>query len=73
MRKTFVFIFILHYFVHNENNKVIINVFYYFKITEIRGFTPPILNEKLHTMSARLEDTVVIPCVAYANPPPSNR
>ncbi|XP_057323530.1 cell adhesion molecule Dscam2-like isoform X3 [Microplitis mediator] len=43
------------------------------QLAEIRGFTPPILNEKLHTMSARLEDTVVIPCVAYANPPPSNR
>ncbi|XP_044574410.1 Down syndrome cell adhesion molecule-like protein Dscam2 isoform X3 [Cotesia glomerata] len=43
------------------------------QLAEIRGFTPPILNEKLHTMSARLEETVVIPCVAYANPPPTNR
>ncbi|XP_034948781.1 Down syndrome cell adhesion molecule-like protein Dscam2 isoform X2 [Chelonus insularis] len=43
------------------------------QLAEIRGFTPPILNEKLQTLSARLEDTVVIPCVAYANPPPSNR
>ncbi|KAK0089164.1 hypothetical protein PV325_008743 [Microctonus aethiopoides] len=45
----------------------------FYVIAEIRGSTPPILNEKLHTMSARLEDTVVIPCVAYANPPPTNR
>ncbi|XP_044020964.1 Down syndrome cell adhesion molecule-like protein Dscam2 isoform X2 [Aphidius gifuensis] len=43
------------------------------QLTEVRGSTPPILNEKLLTMSGRLEDTVVIPCVAYANPPSTNR
>ncbi|XP_025163016.1 Down syndrome cell adhesion molecule-like protein Dscam2 isoform X2 [Harpegnathos saltator] len=43
------------------------------QLTEIRGSMPPIINEKLVYMSARLKDTVVIPCVAYANPTPSNR
>lgn len=40
---------------------------------EIRGSMPPIINDKLVYMSARLKDTVVIPCVAYANPIPTNR
>ncbi|XP_012218067.1 cell adhesion molecule Dscam2-like isoform X2 [Linepithema humile] len=43
------------------------------QLTEIRGFMPPIINDKLVYMSARLKDTVVIPCVAYANPTPTNR
>ncbi|XP_036147341.1 Down syndrome cell adhesion molecule-like protein Dscam2 isoform X4 [Monomorium pharaonis] len=43
------------------------------QLTEIRGSMPPIINEKLVYMSARLKDTVVIPCVAYANPTPTNR
>ncbi|XP_014485965.1 PREDICTED: Down syndrome cell adhesion molecule-like protein Dscam2 isoform X3 [Dinoponera quadriceps] len=43
------------------------------QLTEIRGSMPPIINEKLVYMSSRLKDTVVIPCVAYANPTPSNR
>lgn len=44
-----------------------------FLFPEIRGSMPPIINEKLVYMSARLKDTVVIPCVAYANPTPTNR
>ncbi|XP_072746740.1 cell adhesion molecule Dscam2 isoform X1 [Anoplolepis gracilipes] len=43
------------------------------QLTEIRGSMPPIINEKLVYMSARLKDTVVIPCVAHANPTPTNR
>ncbi|GAB1864901.1 Down syndrome cell adhesion molecule [Camponotus japonicus] len=43
------------------------------QLTEIRGTMPPIINEKLVYMSARLKDTVVIPCVAHANPTPTNR
>ncbi|XP_020288503.1 Down syndrome cell adhesion molecule-like protein Dscam2 isoform X2 [Pseudomyrmex gracilis] len=43
------------------------------QLNEIRGTMPPIINEKLVYMSARLKDTVVIPCVAYANPTPTNR
>ncbi|XP_066603211.1 cell adhesion molecule Dscam2-like isoform X2 [Prorops nasuta] len=43
------------------------------QLTEIRGFMPPIINEKILFMSARVDDTVVIPCVAYANPQTSNR
>ncbi|XP_025265395.1 Down syndrome cell adhesion molecule-like protein Dscam2 isoform X4 [Camponotus floridanus] len=43
------------------------------QLTEIRGTMPPIINEKLVYMSARLKDTVVIPCVAHANPTPINR
>ncbi|XP_070159734.1 cell adhesion molecule Dscam2 isoform X3 [Polyergus mexicanus] len=43
------------------------------QLTEIRGSMPPIINEKLVYTSARLKDTVVIPCVAHANPTPTNR
>ncbi|KAL0115399.1 hypothetical protein PUN28_010725 [Cardiocondyla obscurior] len=43
------------------------------QLTDIRGSMPPIINEKLVYMSARLKDTVVIPCVAYANPTSTNR
>ncbi|XP_032663875.1 Down syndrome cell adhesion molecule-like protein Dscam2 isoform X5 [Odontomachus brunneus] len=43
------------------------------QLTEIRTFMPPIISEKLVYMSARLKDTVVIPCVAYAHPTPTNR
>ena len=37
---------------------------------EIRSSMPPMINEKVVYMSARLKDTIVIPCVAYGNPPP---
>ncbi|XP_015601116.1 Down syndrome cell adhesion molecule-like protein Dscam2 isoform X2 [Cephus cinctus] len=43
------------------------------QLTEISRAMPPILNEKLVYMTSRLEEIVVIPCVAYANPRPSNR
>ncbi|XP_043669465.1 Down syndrome cell adhesion molecule-like protein Dscam2 isoform X1 [Vespula pensylvanica] len=43
------------------------------QLTELRGSMPPIINEKLVYKSVRLKDTVVIPCVAYANPTPTNR
>ncbi|GLG93725.1 Uncharacterized protein GBIM_01082 [Gryllus bimaculatus] len=43
------------------------------QLTNIRGTVPPILNEKLVSVTARLDDTVVVPCVAYANPRPHYR
>ncbi|XP_043798140.1 Down syndrome cell adhesion molecule-like protein Dscam2 isoform X4 [Apis laboriosa] len=43
------------------------------QLTEIRSTMPPMINEKVVYMSARLKDTVVIPCVAYGNPTPTNR
>ncbi|XP_014607837.1 PREDICTED: Down syndrome cell adhesion molecule-like protein Dscam2 isoform X3 [Polistes canadensis] len=43
------------------------------QLTELRGSVPPIINEKLVYKSARLKETIVIPCVAYANPTPINR
>ncbi|XP_043500518.1 Down syndrome cell adhesion molecule-like protein Dscam2 isoform X2 [Polistes fuscatus] len=43
------------------------------QLTELRGSVPPIINEKLVYKSARLKETIVIPCVAYANPTPTNR
>ncbi|XP_061927302.1 cell adhesion molecule Dscam2 isoform X3 [Apis cerana] len=43
------------------------------QLTEIRSTMPPMINEKVVYTSARLKDTVVIPCVAYGNPTPTNR
>ncbi|XP_076675488.1 cell adhesion molecule Dscam2 isoform X6 [Andrena cerasifolii] len=43
------------------------------QLTEIRSSMPPMINEKVVYMSARLKDTIVIPCVAYGNPTPTNR
>ncbi|XP_059481325.1 cell adhesion molecule Dscam2-like isoform X4 [Neocloeon triangulifer] len=43
------------------------------QLTDIRGLVHPILYDKLVTVTARVDDTVVIPCVAYANPRPSYR
>ncbi|XP_076641621.1 cell adhesion molecule Dscam2 isoform X4 [Halictus rubicundus] len=43
------------------------------QLTEIRSTMPPMINEKVVYMSARLKDTIVIPCVAYGNPTPTNR
>lgn len=45
----------------------------FFLVAEIRSTMPPMINEKVVYMSARLKDTVVIPCVAYGNPTPTNR
>lgn len=42
-------------------------------VADLRGFSAPKLNEKLIHVAARLGDTIVVPCVAYANPPPTNR
>lgn len=47
--------------------------FWVFLIAEIRSTMPPMINEKVVYTSARLKDTVVIPCVAYGNPTPANR
>ncbi|KOX73570.1 Down syndrome cell adhesion molecule-like protein Dscam2 [Melipona quadrifasciata] len=43
------------------------------QLTEIRSTMHPMINEKVVYMSARLKDTIVIPCVAYGNPTPTNR
>ncbi|XP_023290163.1 Down syndrome cell adhesion molecule-like protein Dscam2 [Orussus abietinus] len=43
------------------------------QLTEIRDSMPPIINEKLIYKSVRVEDVVVLPCVAYAHPRPTNR
>lgn len=51
----------------------IITGFIRFFFAEIRSTMPPMINEKVVYMSARLKDTVVIPCVAYGNPTPTNR
>nr|CAD7423173.1 unnamed protein product [Timema monikensis] len=40
------------------------------QLTDIRGPVAPILNEKLVMISAKVDETVVVPCVAYANPRP---
>lgn len=42
-------------------------------VSEARGAMPPMLSDKLVYISARVEETIVIPCVAYANPRPTNR
>ncbi|XP_053999258.1 cell adhesion molecule Dscam2-like isoform X3 [Hylaeus anthracinus] len=43
------------------------------QLTETRSSMPPMMNEKVVYMSVRLKDTIVIPCVAYGNPTPTNR
>nr|CAD7393257.1 unnamed protein product [Timema cristinae] len=43
------------------------------QLTDIRGPVAPILNEKLVMISAKVDETVVVPCVAYANPRPQYR
>ncbi|XP_043279367.1 Down syndrome cell adhesion molecule-like protein Dscam2 isoform X3 [Venturia canescens] len=43
------------------------------QLIDLRGFSAPKLNEKLIHVAARLGDTIVVPCVAYGNPPPTNR
>ncbi|XP_065347787.1 cell adhesion molecule Dscam2-like isoform X4 [Cloeon dipterum] len=43
------------------------------QLTEIRGLVHPTLYDKLVTLTARVDDTVVVPCVALANPRPSYR
>lgn len=34
---------------------------------------PPIMNDKIKYITVRLKESVVIPCVAYANPKPIYR
>ncbi|XP_069692741.1 cell adhesion molecule Dscam2-like [Periplaneta americana] len=43
------------------------------QLTDIRGPVPPVLNERLLILTAKVDDTVVVPCVAYANPRPHYR
>jgi hypothetical protein len=45
----------------------------FFLQTDIRGPVPPVLNERLLILTAKVDDTIVIPCVAYANPRPHYR
>ena len=39
----------------------------------MRELVPPIMNEKVVSITARVGDPVVVPCVAYANPKPVYR
>ncbi|XP_017790457.1 PREDICTED: Down syndrome cell adhesion molecule-like protein Dscam2 [Habropoda laboriosa] len=43
------------------------------QLTEIRSTVQPKINEKVVYTSSRLKETIVIPCVAYGNPTPTNR
>uniref|UniRef100_A0A1I8PU60 Ig-like domain-containing protein n=2 Tax=Stomoxys calcitrans TaxID=35570 RepID=A0A1I8PU60_STOCA len=43
------------------------------QLTEMRELVPPIMNEKVVSITARMGDPVVVPCVAYANPKPVYR
>lgn len=43
------------------------------QLTEMRETVPPIMNEKQRQFTVRLDDTIVIPCIAYANPIPVYR
>lgn len=38
--------------------------------TEMKEPVPPIMNDKIKYITIRMEESVVIPCVAYANPRP---
>lgn len=39
----------------------------------MREPVPPILNQKSIQMTTKLGETLIIPCVAYANPRPTYR
>ncbi|XP_021922497.1 Down syndrome cell adhesion molecule-like protein Dscam2 isoform X2 [Zootermopsis nevadensis] len=43
------------------------------QLTDIRGRVPPVLNERLMILTAKVDETIVVPCVAYANPRPQYR
>ncbi|XP_052128086.1 cell adhesion molecule Dscam2-like isoform X2 [Frankliniella occidentalis] len=43
------------------------------QLTDARRPVAPILHETTSTLPARLEEAVVVPCVAHANPPPVYR
>ncbi|XP_034252481.1 Down syndrome cell adhesion molecule-like protein Dscam2 [Thrips palmi] len=43
------------------------------QLTDARRPVAPILHETTSTVSARVEESVVVPCVAHANPPPVYR
>ncbi|CRK99030.1 CLUMA_CG011985, isoform A [Clunio marinus] len=40
------------------------------QLTEMKEPVPPIMNDKIKYITIRMEESVVIPCVAYANPKP---
>lgn len=39
----------------------------------MREAVPPILNDKFVHIVTKLDETIVVPCVAYASPPPIYR
>lgn len=43
------------------------------QIAEMREPVPPIMNEKTVQITVKLDEPVIIPCVAYANPRPQFR
>ncbi|KAL7034690.1 hypothetical protein ACKWTF_008060 [Chironomus riparius] len=43
------------------------------QLTEMKEPVPPIMNDKIKYITVRLKESVVIPCVAYANPKPIYR
>lgn len=43
------------------------------QIAEMREPVPPIMNEKNIQITVKLDEPVIIPCVAYANPRPQFR
>lgn len=44
-----------------------------YSLIEMKENVPPIMNEKIKYLTVRLEESIVIPCVAYANPRPIYR
>lgn len=40
---------------------------------EMKESVPPIMNDKIRYVTVKIKDSVVIPCVAYANPKPIYR
>lgn len=46
---------------------------FHFVITDMREPVPPIMNDKLIQLTVRIDDVLVLPCVAYASPRPTYR
>lgn len=42
-------------------------------ISDMREPVPPIMNDKLVQLTVRIDDVLVLPCVAYASPRPTYR
>lgn len=64
----------IHTYVHLDLTELTVGEMLCFNdVIDMREAVPPIVNEKFVHVITKLEETAVIPCVAYASPPPTYR